>query len=1545
MPHSTAKLPSIRSQIALLVLACALPSVLGLGVLLQHFYQREQLQVQHEALATARALASAVDHDIGKAEAAALALASSPSLDHGDLAAFAAQAGTQLRAALPVQRILLNGTDGRVLLTVGAASPAPAAAAAAAAAPETEAAAQSGPATPQAPAAAAGGGDTDATRPANAARFAAAIAQRGPALSVLPRSGLPHQPDVAVDVPVQRGGKTLYVLTAVLEPRLLADAAAAQRLSPLWLIALIGPDGVIVDRNKDPERFVGTRISDQSREVLQGSGEGARLTQSRDGVPVFAGLSLLPGRQWAVGVGMPEHQAMRDAALPSVPLVAGAVGMLLLVGIVLAWLMGGQIARSIASLTHPARALAGGEAMKLPHMTFREADEVAQALAQVEVDIQRHRHELQTLVAERTAQLEASKALLENVYASAPVGLSFVDLNLRIVMINEYLAAINSKPVSEHIGRHFGDVIRDEQVRRDVERDYRHVLATGEALTGIELSGTAPGRPDQPTHWLSGYFPVRDSAGRMIGITGLLLDITPQKTIERQLRQSKQLFKQVVENMPAMLFVKQAGDLRFEMMNRQAELTLGRPRAQFLGKNDYDFFMPEQAEAFARADRAVLASEEVVEIPEEEVTAADGTVRVLNTRKVALRDEQGNPTHLLGMAIDITERKRADEVLRATSLSLARSNAFIRTVTDHVPAMVTYWDRDLRCRFANRSFLQFMGVGIDQVIGAHLPEVVGGDLYRRNRQRVESALAGQPQSFYQDRPDRAGESRFVWANYIPDMDEDGSARGFFVMVSDVTELKRTELRLHDLNDQLVRARDKAEAASRAKSAFVANMSHEIRTPMNAIIGLARLLEEAPLARRERSYVGKIQLATQSLLAVVNDVLDFSKIEAGQLKLEHSPFNLDHILTSIGVLVGQNAWNKGVEPVFSVAPDVPLELVGDAMRLQQVLLNLTGNAVKFTEHGEVVVSVRQLSCTATSTTLEFAVRDTGIGISPAQQAHLFEAFSQGDNSTSRQYGGTGLGLAICRRLVDLMDSSISLHSELGKGSTFRFACTLERAVHGLPGPRQLPPAVEGLNVLIVEDNATVLEMLTRHCQALGWRVWSADSGQAGLAQLHKLARAGAPRQLDLLLLDAGLPDLDGISLLTQAHTDATLQLPPTIMMAPDHYTEELIPIADSLHIATILAKPTTPSRLLATVVAVRTGSAHHSALPAHTPLSGRLAGMRVLLVEDNEINQEMAQYILLHAGARVDIACNGSVAVELLKADPARYDAVLMDLQMPVMNGYEATATLRAMGLTDLPIIAMTANALDEDRQLAVEAGVNAHVPKPIDVDELLATLLRLAPLRPGRAAPDESWRKPAAEDRPASLPGIDLEAALKRLAGNYPAFVGLLKRFENSQGGTVGEVRVLLAGGKQHAAAQLLHRLRGVAANLGAGDIARLSAQAEVALHEGSETDLAFLLTALDQSISVVTEAARTLPLPLPAEDTAAAAGPDGADLPQALADLLSLLQTNNMKALTHFQALRPALDQHSHEAVLALAHAVETLDFAAAEHLVQDMLKRKDMV
>ncbi|MES2257616.1 MAG: PAS domain-containing protein [Pseudomonadota bacterium] len=1507
MGKETGKLPSIRSQIALLVLACALPSVIGLGVLVQHFYHRERLQIGIDTQQMARTLAAAVERDLRTAESTALALASSPSLQHGDFDAFTSQAMQQLRPLFPGTQFVLSDAAGREYLNT---------------------------ATPA--------GQALSTRKQPAA-LQTLFDDGQTALSNRPDDAQPGVSRLAISVPVLRAGRTAYALSVVLRPEHLGDILAEQQQFDHLIAALVDANGVILARSRDAQRYIGQQAPAPVRQQLRLSNEGVIETRSLEGIPVYASFSRKPGSRWTAVIAVPEQHAL-DALLPSVPLVSGAVALLVLIGFGLAWVMGGHIGRSVRALTEPARALATGAPLMLAPMTFQEAADVAGALRQVEVDILRHRHQLETLVAERTEQLAASKALLENVYASAPVGLSFVDIDLRIVMINEYLARINARPVSDHIGRGFGDVIRDEQVRLDVERDYRRVLATGEAVSGIELSGTAPGRPDDIRHWLTGYFPVRAADGSLIGITGLLLDITTQKRTEAALQQSRKLFKSVVEHMPAMLFVKRAADLRFEMLNRQGEITFGRPRDQILGKNDYDFFPAEQAEAFTAADRAVLAmpSGQMMEIAEETVTRAGGEIRYLNTRKVALRDEDGQPTHLLGIAIDITERKRADEVLRATSLSLARSNAFTRTITDNLPSMVVYWDAQLRCRFANRYFVDFMGKSASEVIGATVAEVLGEALYQENLPRIQGVLSGRPQSFTQDRPTPSGESRFVWANYIPDFDENGVARGFFVMVSDVTELKHTERRLHDLNEQLVRARDKAEAASRAKSEFVANMSHEIRTPMNAIIGLARLLEEAPLERRERSYVGKIQLATQALLAVVNDVLDFSKIEAGQMKLYATRFNLDHIMTSMAVLIGSNVWDKGVEPIFAIGADVPLELVGDAMRLQQVLLNLMNNAIKFTEHGEVVLGVRQLAADDDNVTLEFSVRDTGIGIAPEQQLHMFEAFSQGDSSTSRQYGGTGLGLAICRRLVSLMGGNIVVHSELGQGSTFRFTLVLERAVPGVPEARVLAPALQELALLIVEDNATVREMLSRLCQSLGWRVWSADGGEAGLAMLRKLTLAAAgPAKIDLLLLDAAMPGLDGITLLTRAHLDDSLQLPPAIMMAADHRTEELLQIADTLHIATVLAKPATPARLLAAITAVRTG-VQLPALPAPVPLSGRLAGVRVLLVEDNEINQEMAQYILLHAGARVEIAANGRIAVDLLTADPARFDAVLMDLQMPIMNGYEATAALRAMGLDTLPIIAMTANTLDEDRRQAIEAGVNAHVAKPIDVDELIATLVKLAPVR-GAEPGDASLPAPA-EDRPASLPGIDLEAALKRLAGNYPAFVGLLKRFENSQGGTVADVRTLLASDKRHGAAQLLHRLRGVAANLGARDIANFSAQAEVALNEAREADLALLLTALDQSIDIVTAAARTLPLPLPAASHGAEAGGEyDANLPQALAELVSLLENNNMKALTHFQAMRPALDHGAHETVLALANAIETLDFAAAEKLVHDMLKRKD--
>jgi PAS domain S-box-containing protein len=715
MSDDSGKLPSIRSQIALLVLACALPSVIGLGVLAQHFYQREQLQITRDTLETARALAAAIEHDLGEAESTALALASSPSIERGDFAAFAAQARRQLRPEFPGTQFVLSDASGRQLANTA------------------------GPLQPRM-------SQPDRLQP---------VFERGATmLSNLYIGEQADQPLLAVDVPVQRDGKTAYVLSVLMRPEQMAGILAEQKLPPHMMASLLDANGVILARSRDAQKFVGKTAPAPLLAQLRQKAEGVVQTGSMEGVPVYAGFGRVPGHNWTIAVGMPEAHAL-DGMLPSVPLITSAAAALVLAGIAMAWLLGGHISRSIRALTAPARALAGGTPMQLAPMSFREAQDVATALCQVERDISRHRHDLESLVAERTAQLEASKALLENVYASAPVGLSFVDLDLRIVMINEYLARINGKPVSEHIGHLFGDVIRDKQVELEVERDYRKVLATGEAISGIEMTGTFPDHPDEVRHMLSSYFPVRAADGSLIGITGLLLDITAQKCTESALRESKQLFTSVVEHMPATLFVKRASDLRYEMLNHEGELTIGLPRERVLGKSDHDLFPAEQADAYAAADRAVLSSGEVLEVGEEAVTTASGDTRYLNTRKVALRGEDGQPTYLLGMSIDITERKRADEVLQATSLSLARSNAFIRTVTDQLPGMVIYWDAELRCRFANRYFSEFMGMDVSEIIGATMQQVMGEELYRRNRARVEGVLAGCPQSFFQDHPTTA----------------------------------------------------------------------------------------------------------------------------------------------------------------------------------------------------------------------------------------------------------------------------------------------------------------------------------------------------------------------------------------------------------------------------------------------------------------------------------------------------------------------------------------------------------------------------------------------------------------------------------------------------------------------------------------------------------------------------------------------------------------------------------------------------------------------
>ncbi|QYF93327.1 response regulator [Massilia sp. PAMC28688] len=1370
-------LPSIRSKTAKLVLACLLPTLIGLGALLFDAYQRERAFLIRDAEHMAQTLQSAIEYDLQVAAAAAVTLAASPSLGGGDLAAFHQRARAALDPTVPVSAYVLSDLDGKALLST--------------AAPWN--AAQPGPV------------NRPMYRPVSAVPgranhyVADNLSQAGP-------NGAYR---VLVHVVTASERDKRYVLTAEVPAAHFRKAVAALKLPPGWAASVLDRRNVNVANSVEPERYIGRQAGAPLIAAIRGRDAGvADLTTSR-GLRVFSVFTRSPKTGFVSTIGVPR-EATNAALRTSLASVFLSVAGLLTIGFGAAWVMGGNIGRAVRNLRLPAVALGRGEPVIIPPGGIRETEEVGAALKQVEQELNRFRSSLEDLVHERTVELENANALIKNMYGTAPVGLSMLDTDLRIVMVNDYLAAINNKPVQEHIGKTLPELLGPQG--EVFERAYRQVRDTGEPLIGIEDTGEVPYAPGVEHHWVVSYHPVFNNDQVLVGVSGLVVDVSESKQLSAQLRDVSEQFHVLFE---------MSGDAHLLTSIERGYVGANRAAAQLFGCRDVEHLL---------------------------------------TLSPATTSPEFQP-----------DGRRSDE-----------------------------------------KALQFMRYALER--GSHQFEWL--------HQRVDGTLFN--------------------ADILLTSLQAGGKGVIQATVRDISERIAAEARLQSLNEQLAAALDHARLASQAKSEFLANMSHEIRTPMNAIMGLARLLDESQLARRERSYVAKIKMSTRSLLGIINDVLDFSKIEAGQLTLEYTAFHLDQVLDSISVLLSPSAAAKGLELVYAVAPDVPLQLMGDPMRLEQVLLNLISNAIKFTEQGEVVLTIGTGERSDDSMTLAFSVRDSGIGIAADHQPHMFDPFSQADSSTSRKYGGTGLGLTICKRLVGLMGGSIAVDSALGEGADFRFTATF-----GLPQEVALAclpplPCPQDCRVLVVDDNDSARDALASQLSAFGWQVTTASDGHAAL----ELLQAAGDEAFEFMLLDAAMPGLDGISVLTYARADRQIQVPRTALMIADQSREQLASMADDLRLDATISKPVTRAALVTAIVELHTGLPAGSGDLAET-LAGKLEGIYVLLVEDNQINQEVANYLLLHAGAAVDIAANGREAVELLAAAPTRYDAVLMDIQMPEMNGYQATEAIRRMGLADLPIIAMTANVMEDDRARAINAGMNGHIAKPIDVDHLIGALLRVisgGEAHDGRALP-RLYGKGSIEDEaplPASIPGIDLRSTLPRFGGNFGNFVTLFKRFERSQGGTLAEVRHQLRAGEREQAQALVHRLRGVAANLGAAEFAAMALEFEHAIRHAAMPDLVERLDLLETQLSKLLVAARQLNMPL---SVVQAPQVDARDTDSRLADLLGLLQNNNLKALAEFDAVRPALAAVATAQELAtLSDAVATLAFASAATHLRMLMDRKEV-
>ncbi len=805
-------------------------------------------------------------------------------------------------------------------------------------------------------------------------------------------------------------------------------------------------------------------------------------------------------------------------------------------------------------------------------------------------------------------------------------------------------------------------------------------------------------------------------------------------------------------------------------------------------------------------------------------------------------DSQASPLRLrrppgrgdeLDQLVDALNAMR--ERLRQHAMALGTANARMAAILDNIPDLAWLKDAGGHYVAVNRALAATKGFSDpSQMIGKTDHEVHPAELADTYRADDAEVMASNGCKRIEEHHINAdGSSSLVETIKTALHDGDGSVAGTVGIARDITARRQAET---DRDARLA-----AEAANQAKSDFLANMSHEIRTPMNAILGMSYLALQSGLDAQQLNYVQKIHGAAESLLGIINDILDFSKIEAGKLDIEAIPFSLGDVMDGLGNLIGLSAQEKGIELLFVQPPQLPAALIGDPSRLRQVLLNLGSNAVKFTERGEILIEVDVVERQAGSVRLGFSVRDTGIGMTADEQRHLFQPFTQVDSSTSRRYGGTGLGLSISRHLVRMMGGEIDVQSAPGQGSSFRF--TLPFGLQPEPAEHRLPhqEGLRGKRMLVVDDNARAREVLSGMGVALGLEVATAASGQDAL-RMVALAKA-LDKAYDLVLLDWKMPGLDGVEC-AQLLRQRERQHPstPFALMAAALDRDEVQNRLTRREIdaCALLIKPVTPAALLDAcagmlgLVATRSTSAanRQESLPGH---QARLRGAQLLLVEDNAINREISLTLLRRAGVIVSVACDGQEALDMLGRQ--HFDGVLMDCQMPVMDGYSATRALRRQPRwRELPVIAMTANALIGDRDKALAAGMNDHVAKPIKIDEMFATLARW--IRPAAALSDDA--RASAGDRPRAgrqegSGGIDRRAGIAATMGDEVLYSHLLNMFRDREVDFAGRFRMARVAGEKSAAMRMAHDLKCVAGTLGVRDVQQAAAELERACNEGAD--------------------------------------------------------------------------------------------------------------
>ncbi|KZN30492.1 histidine kinase [Pseudoalteromonas luteoviolacea S2607] len=859
-----------------------------------------------------------------------------------------------------------------------------------------------------------------------------------------------------------------------------------------------------------------------------------------------------------------------------------------------------------------------------------------------------------------------------------------------------------------------------------------------------------------------------------------------------------------------------------------------------------------------------------------------------------------------------------------------------KKILDAIPSPMYYKNSDGKYLGVNSVFHQYFGTFDADVLDATAEDIFNYEIAQVFEQSHQDLLTGNSNQHYEitiNNSENTPRNFIVYEAVFTNAENE--LAGVVGLLLDVTERKQMELELR-------LAKDKADEMSTAKGEFLANMSHEIRTPMNAIIGMSHLALRTDLTEQQSGYVNKIDQAAKSLLGIINDILDFSKIESGKLEVEQIDFSLQEVLDNVVNINVIRMQEKGLEMLLDIAPDVPISLIGDPLRLGQVLINLCGNAIKFTEQGEITISVTTVEQQENTATLKFSVKDTGIGMSQAQQDKLFQAFSQADGSITRKYGGTGLGLSISKKLVELMDGSIGVNSEEGNGSEFYFTtrCGLQSAK--LTNVICPDSQLTGKRVLVVDDNESARSILTNLLKAMKFNVTCSASG-AGAVELVQASK------YDIIFMDWKMPHMSGIDAIKHIKS-LELEEEPKYILVTAYGTD--IGMNAEIHdlIDAIILKPVNASILLDAIMESFKLTPQTSGVAStHTSQSEQIEfnQQKVLLVEDNSTNQEIANEMLCSLNLAVKIADNGQIAVDMVNEE--QFDIVLMDIQMPVMDGYSAAKNIRKNSKFDtLPIVAMTANVMKEDLEKCEQAGMDGHIGKPINFNQMAETIKshlstkRGAKPKPSIATPKQEKSPEPVEDthQTPSLKGVNVECAIKRLGGNEKAFWNIIRKFARNQiEETINLSQALVIGDLEHAE-RIAHSLKGASANLCIDELSKQASDIESAISKGEKVP--------SENIEVMTQYLRELHQALSESQPQETAAPEqkvSNVVPLNLSrddfiELEELLLSCDTQSVEKVQELKTK-HKISEETCNQLVELIEDFEFDQAREVISQLLNQ----